>query len=57
MRFRNILLSFFVIFAFGLALVHAEDDKKAPRGPKVTDKVRMLSEHCLNYVYTYIYLY
>lgn len=51
------MLSFFVIFAFGLALVHAEDDKKAPRGPKVTDKVRMLSEHCLNYVYTYIYLY
>ena len=40
MRFRNIFLSFFVIFAFGLALVHADDAKKAPRGPKITNKVR-----------------
>lgn len=40
MRFRNIFLSFFIVFVFGLALVHAEDDKKAPRGPKVTNKVR-----------------
>lgn len=37
MRFRNIFVSLFVVFAFALALVHADD--KAPRGPKVTSKV------------------
>lgn len=39
MRFRNIFLSVFIVFAFALTLVHAED--KAPRGPKITNKVCM----------------
>ena len=37
MRFHNIFLSIFVIFALGFALVQAEEGK--PRGPKITNKV------------------
>jgi peptidyl-prolyl cis-trans isomerase B (cyclophilin B) len=38
MQFRSIFLSLFLVFALGLALVHAEEAKE-PRGPKVTSKV------------------
>ncbi|RMJ20750.1 hypothetical protein PHISP_08380 [Aspergillus sp. HF37] len=38
MKFRSIFLSLFLVFALGLALVHAEEAKE-PRGPKVTSKV------------------
>jgi peptidyl-prolyl cis-trans isomerase B (cyclophilin B) len=34
-NFKNLFLSFFLVLALGLALVHASE----PRGPKITNKV------------------
>ena len=42
MNFKSIFLSFFLVLAVGLALVHAEEAKE-PRGPKITSKVGLLS--------------
>ncbi|KAJ5764267.1 Peptidyl-prolyl cis-trans isomerase B [Penicillium manginii] len=39
MNFRNLFLSLFLVFAVSFALVQAEDAKKEPRGPKITNKV------------------
>jgi peptidyl-prolyl cis-trans isomerase B (cyclophilin B) len=39
MNFRNLFLSIFLVFAVSFALVQAEDAKKEPRGPKITNKV------------------
>lgn len=39
MNLRKFLLSFFLIATIGFALVHAEEAKKEPRGPKITNKV------------------
>ncbi|KAG2024622.1 hypothetical protein GB937_003814 [Aspergillus fischeri] len=44
MNFKSLLLSFFLVFAVGLALVHAEETKE-PRGPKITSKVFFDIEH------------
>ncbi|OJJ41086.1 hypothetical protein ASPWEDRAFT_100771 [Aspergillus wentii DTO 134E9] len=44
MQFKNIFLSLFLVFAVGLALVSAEDNKE-PRGPKITSKVYFDIEH------------
>ncbi|RHZ58833.1 peptidylprolyl isomerase [Aspergillus thermomutatus] len=44
MNFKNLFLSFFLVFAVGLALVHAEETKE-PRGPKITSKVFFDIEH------------
>lgn len=38
MKFKNLFLSLFLVFAVGFALVHAEEAKE-PRGPKITNKV------------------
>ncbi|KAL4873226.1 hypothetical protein BDV12DRAFT_160632 [Aspergillus spectabilis] len=40
-NFKNLFLSFFLVFALGLALVHASE----PRGPKITKKVYFDIEH------------
>ncbi|RJE20517.1 hypothetical protein PHISCL_07158 [Aspergillus sclerotialis] len=45
MKFRNLFLSLFLVFVAGFALVHAEDAKKEPRGPKITNKVFFDIEH------------
>lgn len=39
MNFRNLFLSLFLVLAVGFALVQADDAKKEPRGPKITNKV------------------
>ncbi|KAH2524295.1 Peptidyl-prolyl cis-trans isomerase B [Aspergillus fumigatus] len=44
MNFKSLFLSFFLVFAVGLALVHAEETKE-PRGPKITSKVFFDIEH------------
>ncbi|OJJ03635.1 hypothetical protein ASPVEDRAFT_43126 [Aspergillus versicolor CBS 583.65] len=40
-NFKNLFLSFFLVVALGLALVHASE----PRGPKITSKVYLDIEH------------
>ncbi|EAW10232.1 peptidylprolyl isomerase [Aspergillus clavatus NRRL 1] len=44
MYFKNLFLSLFLVFAAGLALVHAAESKE-PRGPKITTKVYFDIEH------------
>ena len=39
MNFRSLFFSLFLVVAFSFALVQAEDAKKEPRGPKITNKV------------------
>ncbi|KAJ5711523.1 hypothetical protein N7488_005679 [Penicillium malachiteum] len=45
MNFRNLFLSLFFVFAVGFALVQAEEDKREPRGPKITSKVYFDIQH------------
>ncbi|KAL2215588.1 putative peptidyl-prolyl cis-trans isomerase [Thermoascus aurantiacus ATCC 26904] len=45
MNLRKFFLSFFLIATIGFALVHAEEAKKEPRGPKITNKVFLDIEH------------
>ncbi|OJJ44666.1 hypothetical protein ASPZODRAFT_134749 [Penicilliopsis zonata CBS 506.65] len=45
MQFRSFFLSLFLVFAVGLALVHADEASKEPRGPKITNKVYFDIEH------------
>lgn len=39
MNFRNFFLSIFLVLAVGFALAQAQDAKREPRGPKITNKV------------------
>ncbi|OQE27867.1 hypothetical protein PENSTE_c004G08812 [Penicillium steckii] len=45
MNFRSLFLSLFLVVAFSFALVQAEDAKKEPRGPKITNKVYFDIQH------------
>ncbi|KAJ5105497.1 hypothetical protein NUU61_002844 [Penicillium alfredii] len=45
MNFRNFFLSIFLVLAVGFALAQAQDAKREPRGPKITNKVYFDIQH------------